>query len=92
MLYGIVCIQQQVVLGKYLLSKMDYIVEQANKINGQASKPEKEEEPDYTGVITYQAYTDEWLPEVSKCDDTYGGFAGIGTKTITGFRCKPQYR
>ena len=34
--------------GKYLLSKMDYIVEQANKINGQASKPEKEEEPDYT--------------------------------------------
>ena len=34
--------------GKYLLSKMDYIAEQANKINGQASKPEKEEEPDYT--------------------------------------------
>ena len=48
MLYGTVCIQQQLVLGKYLLSKMDYIVEQANKINGQASKPEKEEEPDYT--------------------------------------------
>lgn len=78
--------------GKYLLSKMDYIVEQANKINGQASEPEKSEEPDYTGVITYQAYTGEWLPEVNKCDDTYDGFAGIGTKTITGFRCKPQYR
>lgn len=46
----------------------------------------------YTGVITYQAYTGEWLPEVNKCDDTYDGFAGIGTKTITGFRCKPQYR
>lgn len=77
--------------GKYLLSKMDYIVEQANKINGQASEPEKSEEPDYTGVITYQAYTGEWLPEVNKCDDTDDGFAGIGTKTITGFRCKPQY-
>ena len=44
------------------------------------------------GIITYQAYTGEWLPEVSKCDNTYDGFAGIGTKTITGFRCKPQYR
>ena len=46
----------------------------------------------YTGIITYQAYTDEWLPEVSKCDDTNSGYAGISNKTISGFRCKPQYR
>ena len=45
----------------------------------------------YTGVITYQAFVGEWLPEVNKCDNTDNGFAGIGTKTITGFRCKPQY-
>lgn len=46
---------------------------------------------DYTGVITYQAYTNKWLPEVNKCDDTYDGFAGIDNEPITAFRCKPQY-
>ena len=48
-------------------------------------------EPDYTGVITYQAYTNRWLPEVNKCDNTDNGFAGIGREVITGFKCKPQY-
>lgn len=46
---------------------------------------------DYTGVITYQAYTNKWLPEVNKCDDTYDGYAGIDNEPITAFRCKPQY-
>lgn len=48
-------------------------------------------EVNYTGVITYQAYTEQWLPEVNKCDNTDEGFAGIGTQPISGFRCKPQY-
>lgn len=48
-------------------------------------------EPDYTGVITYQAYTNRWLPEVKKCDNTYDGYAGIGNELITAFRCKPVY-
>ena len=46
---------------------------------------------DYTGVITYKAYTNRWLPEVSKCDNTDNGYAGIGKEPITGFKCKPQY-
>lgn len=46
---------------------------------------------DYTGVITYQAYTDKWLPEVYKCDDTDEGYAGIGNEPITGIRAKSQY-
>lgn len=46
---------------------------------------------DYTGVITYQAYTNYWLPEVHKCDDTDDGYAGIYGDPITAFRCKPQY-
>lgn len=46
---------------------------------------------DYTGVITYQAYTNKWLPEVYKCDDTPDGYAGIYGEPITAFRCKPQY-
>lgn len=46
---------------------------------------------DYTGVITYQAYTNKWLPEVRKCDDTPDGYAGIYGEPITAFRCKPQY-
>lgn len=49
------------------------------------------QEPDYTGKITYQAYTNKWLSEVSKSDDTSNGFAGIGNEPITAFRCKPTY-
>ena len=37
MLYGIECIQQRLALGNYLLGKLDYIIEEANKINGQAT-------------------------------------------------------
>lgn len=48
-------------------------------------------EPNYTGVITYQAYTNRWLSEVKKCDNTYDGYAGIGNELITAFRCKPVY-
>jgi len=46
---------------------------------------------DYTGVITYQAYTNKWLPEVYKCDNTDLGYAGIGKEPITGIRAKAQY-
>lgn len=49
-------------------------------------------EPNYTGVITYQVYANgKWLPEVSKCDNTDSGYAGIYGKSISGFRCKPKY-
>ena len=51
----------------------------------------KEESKKTAGVITYKAYTNKWLPEVHKADNTYEGFAGIGTETITGFKCKAQY-
>ena len=46
---------------------------------------------DYTGTITYQAYTNKWLPEVNKCDHTNDGYAGLNNETISGFRCKPQF-
>lgn len=47
---------------------------------------------DYTGVITYQAYANgKWLSEVSKCDNSSNGYAGIYGKAISGFRCKPKY-
>ena len=45
----------------------------------------------YTGTITYQGYTNEWLPEVNKCDDTNDGYIGIYGTPLTAFRCKPQY-
>lgn len=75
--------------GPYLLSKIDYIIAEANKING--GQPTPTPIPDYTGMITYQAYTNKWLPEVYKCDSTPDGYAGIGNEFITGYRCKPQY-
>lgn len=46
---------------------------------------------DYTGVITYQAYTNKWLPEIYKCDNTDLGYAGIYGESIKGFRCKPEF-
>ena len=46
---------------------------------------------DYTGVITYQVYTNRWLPEVYKCDNTSEGYAGIYGESIKGFRCKPEF-
>lgn len=45
----------------------------------------------YTGIITYQVYTNRWLSEIKKCDNTYYGYAGIYKQPITAFRCKPQY-
>lgn len=51
----------------------------------------QEKEIDYTGVITYQVFTNKWLPEVNKCDDTSDGYAGIGKAPITGIRAKAQY-
>nr|DAT24941.1 MAG TPA: hypothetical protein [Caudoviricetes sp.] len=52
--------------------------------------PEPTPEPDYTGIITYQAYTDQWLPEVNKCYNTADGYAGIYGRPISGFRCIPE--
>lgn len=71
--------------GDYLRSQMDYICEEANKINNESP------DVDYTGVITYQAYTSRWLPEVSKVDNSSMGYAGIYGTPITAFRCRPQY-
>ena len=77
--------------GPYLKSKLQYICDEANRINASGQPIPTPTEPDYTGVITYQAFTNEWLPEVNKCDDTADGYVGIGNQFITGFRCKPQY-
>jgi hypothetical protein len=48
-------------------------------------------EKNYTGIITYQAYINKWLPEVNKCDHTNDGYAGLNNEVISGFRCKPQF-
>lgn len=62
-----------------------------NMVKSYMGEQPQPSEPDYTGVITYQAYTNKWLPEVNKCDNTDDGFAGIGRQPITGLRAKPQY-
>lgn len=46
---------------------------------------------EYTGVITYQAFSGEWLPEVHKADNTDDGYAGIGNVPMTGVRAKPEF-
>lgn len=78
--------------GPYLRSRMPELARTVNSIlDGKKPTPEPLPQPDYTGTITYQAYTNKWLPEVHKCDNTPNGYAGISNEFITGFRCKPQY-
>ena len=75
--------------GNYLRSKIDYIIDEANKING--GQPSPSPTPDYTGIITYQSYNGSWQPEVNKCDNTDEGYAGLKTIFMSGLRAKPQY-
>ena len=77
--------------GPYLKSKLDYICNEANRINNEQSINPSSEEPDYTGVITYQAYDGKWEDEVNRCDDTADGYAGDSIHYISGVRAKPQY-
>lgn len=62
--------------GTYLMSKIDYIIEQANKIN--AAKP--------IVNVYYRVKTKQngWLDEVKNLND----YAGLGRATITGFMVK----
>lgn len=62
-----------------------------NMVKSYMGEQPQPSEPDYTGVITYQAYTNKWLPEVNKCDNTDNGYAGIGNEPITGIRAKSQF-
>ena len=71
----------------------DYIAGYGRPAYNEEIKPIPEPtpaDPDYTGVITYQAYAGEWLPEVKKCDNTANGYAGIYGRPISGFRCIPE--
>ncbi len=52
MLHGIECMLQQVALGEYLLSKMDYIVNEANKLNDSEESPDIPAGESYTVTIT----------------------------------------
>lgn len=56
-----------------------------------ADLPNTSSNVDYTGVITYQAYTNKWLPEVNKCDETDEGYAGLYNIPMTGIKAKPQF-
>lgn len=78
--------------GDYLLSKIDYIIAEANKINGGGQPtPTPTPAPDYTGTITYQAYDGKWEKEVYKADNSPDGYAGDSIHFISGVRAKPQY-
>lgn len=69
----------------------DYIAGYGRPAYNEEIKPIPEPaEPNYTGVITYQAYAGEWLPEVKKCDNAADGYAGIYGRPISGFRCIPE--
>ncbi len=70
--------------GEYLLSKIDYIVEQANLINQGESIPTPE--PSKKIDVKYQAYVNGWLEDVINCNNTADGYAGIYGKAMTGFR------
>ncbi len=70
--------------------KNDNFINPTPYINADLPVNDNTAEPNYTGVITYQVYTDQWLPEVKKCDNTADGYAGIYGRPISGFRCIPE--
>lgn len=82
--------------GEYLHNRMQELANTVNSIldgttqTNPVQNPISNTEPDYTGIITYQAYTNGWLPEVNKCDNTADGYAGIYGRPISGFRCIPE--
>lgn len=60
MLYGIECIQLQLVLGNYLLGKLDYIIEEANKINGQTTSAAETTSKKSNEVIANEVIAGKW--------------------------------
>ena len=68
---------------------MNYLIDDNTLQNPQQS--ETQEQPNYTGTITYQAYNGKWEKEVNKCDNTPEGYAGDSIHFISGVRAKPQY-
>lgn len=77
--------------GPYLKSKLQYICDEANRINASGQPIPTPTEPDYTGVITYQVYDGKWEKEVNKCDNTDEGYAGDSIHFISGARAYPQF-
>lgn len=71
--------------GDYLLSKLDYIIEQANKINNSGSNPAPQPSNNTVNVY-YKVKTVKhgWLPEVKNLTD----FAGYENSPITGVAIK----
>lgn len=78
--------------GPYLRSRMPELARTVNSIlDGKKPTPEPLPQPDYTGIITYQAYDGKWEKEVKKADNTPQGYAGDSVHFISGVRGKPQY-
>lgn len=69
--------------GPYLLSKIDYIVEEANKIITNGSNVITTTTPIN---VTYQVYTNRWLGDINQhnANDPDNGYAGIFGEPITG--------
>ena len=67
--------------GDYLLSKMDYIVSEANKINNQSPVTNKID-------VKYQVYADgKWWGDIVNYNDVNSnGYAGVIGKPISGLR------
>lgn len=77
--------------GDYLLNKLDYIIEEANKINNGQTTAEVSPKPAETKPkkidVKYQAYIkSKWLEDVINCNNTADGYAGIYGKVISGLR------
>ena len=69
--------------GPYLLGKLDYIVEEANKLINSGSDVIITTTP---VNVTYQTYTNRWLGNISQHNpnDPKNGYAGVFGESITG--------
>lgn len=69
--------------GPYLISKLDYIIQEANKIINNGSDVITTNTP---VDVVYQVYTTQWLGNISQHNpnDANNGYAGIFGRPITG--------
>jgi hypothetical protein len=100
MLYGIECIQLQLVLGNYLLGKLDYIIEEANKINGQTTSSAETISKKSNEEIANEVIAGKWgngdarKTALTNAGYDYNAIQSIVNEKLTGKKteCKPKLK
>lgn len=96
MLYGIECIPLQLVHGNYLLGKLDYIIEEANKINGQTTSAAETTSKKSNEEIANEVIAGKWENGADRKDKLtaagydYNAIQSIVNEKLTGKKAESK--